>query len=189
MKCPKCKYSTFDYLDTCPRCGKDMTEEKAKLNIFSIKPNPHFLLGSLTGDLNENAFGIEELESVEGGAENIGLEIKEVYDDGSELSINIDQESVSEPDENLELNIDDLNMSSDDKELELNFISDDISLEMSEEAVKMEDGIQEKKGLGEGADKESVHKEEPEKDIEEIDLEPEELEMNLELEEDEDSKE
>jgi len=188
MKCPKCKFTTFDYLDTCPRCGKDMAAEKANLNIFSIKPNPPFLLGSLTGDLNDSAFGLEAMEPTKGGAEGMELKAEEVYDDGSELNINIDQEPISEPDKDVELNIGDLGMPSDDKELELDTVSDNITLEIKEEAVKTEDVSQEEAGLEETADKENVQKEEAEKDVEEIDLEVEDLELNLDLEDDEDTK-
>ena len=236
MKCPKCKFTTFDYLDTCPRCGKNMAAEKANLNIFSIKPNPPFLLGSLTGDLNDSAFGLEAMEPTKGGAEGMELKPEEVYDDGSELNINIDQESISKPDKDVELDIGDLGMPSDDKELEPDVVSDNITLEIKEEAVKTEDVSQEEAGkdleeIGlesedlelnldldeeknidegpmsepdkdiepgvgdldsstseEGADKESVQKEEVEKDLEEIGLESEDLELNLDLDDDEDTK-
>ena len=183
MKCPKCKYTTFDYLDTCPRCGKDMAAEKANLNIFSIKPNPPFLLGSLTGDLNDSSFGLEAMEPTKDAAEGMELKPEEVYDDGSELNINIDQESISKPDKDVELDIGDLGMPSDDKELELDVVSDNITLEIKEEAVKTEDVSQEEAGLEETADKESVQKEEAGKDVEEMDLESEDLELNLDLDE------
>ena len=186
MKCPKCKFVTFDYFDTCPRCGKDMTGEKTKLNIFSIKPNPPFVLGSLTGDLSDSAFGIEALEQMKGEAENIEMKPEEVYDDGSELDITIDEKTVSEPDKDLELNIDDLGMSSGNKELELDFISDDSTPEMKEDVVT-EDVIEEA-DFKEDAEQESIQKEEPEKDMDELDLESEDLELNLELDEDEDTE-
>ena len=181
MKCPKCKFVTFDYFDTCPRCGKDMTGEKTKLNISSIKPNPPFVLGSLTGDLSDSAFGIEALEQMKDEAENIEMKPEEVYDDGSELDITIDEKTVSEPDKDLELNIDDLGMSSGNKELELDFISDDSTPEMKEEAGVTEDVIEEA-DFKEGVEKESVQEEEPEKDMDELDLESEDLDLKIDLE-------
>ena len=36
MKCPKCNYISFDYLDDCKKCGKDLTEHKEKHNIRSV---------------------------------------------------------------------------------------------------------------------------------------------------------
>jgi len=36
MKCPKCNYTSFDYLDTCKKCGKDLSEHKEKFNLRSL---------------------------------------------------------------------------------------------------------------------------------------------------------
>ncbi len=36
MRCPKCGYNSFDHLDSCKKCGKDLTEHKARFNIRSI---------------------------------------------------------------------------------------------------------------------------------------------------------
>jgi len=118
MKCPKCNYTTFDYLDSCPRCGKDLVAEKANLSIFSFKPSPLFLLGSVTSDLKDSESSFEALKSAEGGA-NIELEPDEVYDDGSEFGIHIDEKTFSELDKGIELTIDDLDISSVDKKLDL----------------------------------------------------------------------
>jgi hypothetical protein len=169
MKCPKCKYITFDYLYTCPRCGKDMTPEKEKLNISSVKPNTPFLLGTLTGDLNDSSVGIKVPESTEEGAEGMMLGDEEVYDDGSELSIDIDEKDMSES----------------DKDTELDFTSDNISPEIEEGAVEEKEGGSDSKEV---ESQESVKKEEAEKDSEEIDLDMEDLELKLDFDEDEDFK-
>jgi hypothetical protein len=36
MKCPKCNYTSFDYLDSCKKCGKDLLEHREKHNIRSV---------------------------------------------------------------------------------------------------------------------------------------------------------
>lgn len=33
MFCTRCKYTSFDYLPSCPRCGRDWTEAKRTLNL------------------------------------------------------------------------------------------------------------------------------------------------------------
>ena len=122
MKCPKCKYTTFDYLDTCPRCGKDISSEKAKLNISSIKPNPPFLLGSLTGDLNDSAFAMKVPEAAEPPLESMSMELKaeDIYDDGSELNIDMGKESPPEPSSS-DIDLGDLDSTEGDEDLELDF--------------------------------------------------------------------
>ncbi len=117
MKCPKCKYVTFDYLDTCPRCGKNMSSEKAKLNISGIKANPPFVLGSLTGDISESA---EELAMTE----EMGFEGEEVYDDGSDLDIKIDEEALAEAGDVSEVDIGDLGLGDENKGVEVDFVAD-----------------------------------------------------------------
>ena len=36
MRCPKCGYNSFDYLDSCKKCGKDLAEHKQKFGIVSV---------------------------------------------------------------------------------------------------------------------------------------------------------
>jgi len=59
MKCPKCRYISFDYNEVCPKCNKDLSSERKKINLSGYKPNPPFFLGSLTGDLGDSGFGIK----------------------------------------------------------------------------------------------------------------------------------
>lgn len=179
MKCPKCKYITFDYLNICPRCGKDMSPEKEKLNISSVKPNTPFLLGTLTGDLNDSSVGIKVPESTEEGAEGMMLGDEEVYDDGSELNIDLDEKEISESDVDTEIDIGDIGSSEDDKEIEMDIGSDDISIEVEEEESSSEEGVIQ----------EAVKKEETEKGSEEIELDIEGLNLELDSDEGEDSKE
>lgn len=36
MKCPKCGYNSFDYLDNCKKCGKDLLEFKQRYGLKSV---------------------------------------------------------------------------------------------------------------------------------------------------------
>ena len=199
MKCPKCSYTTFDYLDTCPRCGKDMTAEKAKLNISSIKPKPPFLLGSLTGDLSDSSVGIPIPEDSEEVAEEMKLKDEEVYDDGSELDINMEEESAlplseeSEPEKEEaveEFDLGDLDLSEDNQDMEMEFIPDTsgpaieaTAAEEQEEVIIEEEPSPEKK-----EDKKGVKPKEAEKDMEELNLDVEDLDLELDLEGDSEEK-
>jgi len=53
MKCPKCSYVSFDYNLTCPKCDKDISSEQEKLHLPSFRPDPPFMLGALTGEVND----------------------------------------------------------------------------------------------------------------------------------------
>jgi len=138
-----------------------MSSEKAKLNISGIKPNPPFVLGSLTGDLNEGGEEATVAESMKVGAEEMKLRGEEIYDDGSELDINIDEEPVSESDDVTEIDIGDLGLTDEDKGVEVDFVSD-----------------------AEGG----AEKQESEKKSEDLDLDLEDMELDLDLEEDEEPK-
>jgi len=187
MKCPKCKYTAFDYLDACPRCGKDLTAEKAKLNISSSKPNPPSLLGSLTGDLNDSSLEVSVPESIKEGAEDMTLKGEEIYDDGSELDISIDEEPVSESGEGAEVDLGDLGPSDEDSELEMDPVTDKDSTEAAEGAREEKAVGEEESGLEESGDQKKLETEETEKDSESMDLDLGDLDLELDFAEDEDS--
>lgn len=187
MKCPKCKYVAFDYLDICPRCGKDMSAEKAKLNISAIKPNPPSLLGSLTGDLDDSSVELRVPESVEKGAEDVKLKgEEEIYDDGSELDINMEEEPISESGKEAELDLGDLSSEEDDEGLEMDLVSD-TGPEVAEEAGKETEGTEEGPAIEGSGDQEDVQGEETKKDSKAVDLDMEDLDLELDFDEDEDS--
>jgi hypothetical protein len=90
MKCPKCRYISFDYNEVCPKCNKDLASERKKMNFPDYKPNPSFFLGSLTGDLGDSRFGIEV------GAIT-GKEDVEIKDLEMHLDIETSQEGTEKP--------------------------------------------------------------------------------------------
>jgi hypothetical protein len=53
MKCPKCGYISFDYLDRCKSCGDDLVPTKIKLNIYTKQPEL---------DVNDEGFAVEKVE-------------------------------------------------------------------------------------------------------------------------------
>ena len=54
MKCPKCGYVSFDYNESCPKCDEDIRAERTKLNLSDYRWDPPFLLGALTGQVDES---------------------------------------------------------------------------------------------------------------------------------------
>jgi hypothetical protein len=183
MKCSKCKYTTFDYFDTCPRCGKDISGEKVKLNILAIKPNTPFLLGSLTGDLNDSSAAFVVPGAVKEASESLRIDTNEIYDDGSELNINIDEQQVAGPEVGSAEDIGDLSSTETEQDLELDFDSGQTPEEIGEQE-KPQEAVYE---LDEGGDQPDVSEGEAKRKDEALDLDIEDLDLQLEISEDEDS--
>jgi hypothetical protein len=59
MNCSNCGYISFDYNQSCPKCDKVTSSERAKLNLPDCRPDPSFLLGALTGQANESEVEIQ----------------------------------------------------------------------------------------------------------------------------------
>ncbi|MBI3600564.1 MAG: hypothetical protein HY097_07975 [Nitrospinae bacterium] len=38
MKCPKCGYVSFEYLDTCRKCGRDLSQFKSAMGVAAFTP-------------------------------------------------------------------------------------------------------------------------------------------------------
>ncbi|MEN6447688.1 MAG: hypothetical protein ABFD70_08110 [Syntrophaceae bacterium] len=52
MKCPKCGYISYDYLDRCKSCGEDLVPTKIKLNIYTKQPDI---------EVNDEGFAVEKV--------------------------------------------------------------------------------------------------------------------------------
>ncbi len=50
MKCQKCGYTSFDYNQRCPKCNKDLSQEREWVNLPPFKPNPPALLDGIAGE-------------------------------------------------------------------------------------------------------------------------------------------
>jgi len=104
MKCPKCSYISFDYNEICPKCNKDISTEREKMNLPTFRPNPPFLLGSLVGASK----GSEEAPLMDDGhvslaaQQNIDIELEEPaaevsqgeFDDTYRLDASLDATSA-----------------------------------------------------------------------------------------------
>lgn len=44
MKCPKCGYTSFPYLESCRKCGHALAEQRAALGVYALRPDPPDLL-------------------------------------------------------------------------------------------------------------------------------------------------
>lgn len=46
MKCPKCGYTSFDYLDSCKKCGADVREVRTRLQIIAVSPDERAVMAA-----------------------------------------------------------------------------------------------------------------------------------------------
>jgi hypothetical protein len=44
MKCPKCGYTSFAYLENCRQCGQGLAEQQAAFGFYALRPSPPDLL-------------------------------------------------------------------------------------------------------------------------------------------------
>jgi len=51
MRCPKCAYVSFDHLEKCAKCSRDLLPSREDLNLLDFRPEVPFLLGSLVGEM------------------------------------------------------------------------------------------------------------------------------------------
>jgi hypothetical protein len=93
MRCPKCRFVSFDYLDQCKKCGTDLSAERERLNLFNFEPSiPHF-------------FGV--LDDADQGLD--GLFEPTAATDDIEISLD-DDSGASGPDKSAELEGDEVIM-------------------------------------------------------------------------------
>ena len=103
MKCPKCGYMSFDFNQICPKCNKNISTARDKLNLPSYRPSPPSLLGALTGEAGDSAIGLgidgtdfspEDSQTIEA--------MEEAFEDSQSLDMQIEatpEEGVHFPEE------------------------------------------------------------------------------------------
>ncbi|MGE5839622.1 MAG: hypothetical protein ACM34H_06775 [Deltaproteobacteria bacterium] len=130
MKCPKCSYIGFDYNLSCPKCNKDISAEQEKLHIPAFRPDPPFLLATLTGEANESQVSV----TATGSQISLEKEVDISLDDSSLLDSG---EVVAE--DSSELNLDSEELSLDDT-TSLSLDTDQVQAEVAESLQKSRTG-------------------------------------------------
>lgn len=125
MYCAKCKYTTFDHFDNCPKCGKSWQEEKEKLGLGWL----NFVSGNFS-DLET-----QELEETKISTKEEKFE----FENNEESVFSSEQETPVEKSKDehaplLEANItSDSNISNESEEMEIEFSPENIFEEPSSE--------------------------------------------------------
>ena len=84
MRCPKCGYVSFDHNESCPKCNKNLSPERQRLNLITFAPDPPYLLGGLLGEVNESGM---HLHSAGSGAFNVLQEELEFESETEEMEV------------------------------------------------------------------------------------------------------
>jgi hypothetical protein len=81
MKCPKCGFTSFDYLDECKKCGVDISDVRSELGIIAVSPDER-AASSPTGMMVDDSVGVGDVEAPAdteglGGATFLGEDLSE----------------------------------------------------------------------------------------------------------------
>jgi hypothetical protein len=104
MRCPKCGYVSFDHLNNCLKCSRDLSGCRTDLNLMDFRPEVPFLLGSLVGEMEGGGaqqalsltqetelelgeLGMSEPSAPEGSIDMGDLEIPSGDDSPDEMSL------------------------------------------------------------------------------------------------------
>ena len=101
MKCPKCGYMSFDFNQICPKCNKNISTARDKMNLPYYRPSPPSLLGALTGEAGVSNIGLRIDGEDEGGFAEPGADfspedsqtieaMEEAFQDSQSLDMQIE---------------------------------------------------------------------------------------------------
>lgn len=142
MKCPKCGYISFDHHNACPKCKKDISAERGKLNLSDFTPSVPFLLGALTGMADDS---IMEIEIAASGVGHPAPAEEELEVEEHSASILEDEDEAASIDHDLMISLDEewSPLEEEEEESVLSESGMDLDLEkgmdISEEAVGLQD--------------------------------------------------
>ena len=97
MKCPKCGYHSFDHLDSCKKCGKDLAEHKAKFNLRGFFSPGQTMAAEPEPEVDENN---EEPEQSDDGSVDFGFDFLDEEEDpvgepASDISLGDDTQDIN----------------------------------------------------------------------------------------------
>lgn len=126
MRCPKCGYISFDHLETCGKCSKDLSVESTTLGggLYSIEA-PRFLVFSTEGeDTFADAFDQSEDRVIEID--------DEIVDSDLDILVVSDDDAFDDGANDREIDASNLSMSQGDDELVFDDESDDQDVELKD---------------------------------------------------------
>jgi hypothetical protein len=96
MKCPKCGYTSFPYLESCSRCGRGLAEERAAFGLYALRPDPpDLLMAYQAAPLDINGTTLTPAPSSPlvdlGHLDEIGLELAEAEEPPSAAEVGREQ--------------------------------------------------------------------------------------------------
>ena len=121
MKCQKCGYISFDHNEICPKCKKNISAVRDKMNLPPYKAVPLSLLGSLTGEGNDSGIGasLHSSEETLPMGKDVGLSPEEAqaieamektFNDSQEIEIELETTADEIEKDSPGVDIDDLSM-------------------------------------------------------------------------------
>ncbi|MFV1951942.1 MAG: hypothetical protein ACC630_08330 [Nitrospinota bacterium] len=120
MKCPKCGYVSFEYLDECRKCGRDLVKFKEDAGIYMVMP------GSFGGPGLAGVSSMEVAEDVAVAEENDETVSEESHEDEGGIVMSMETETSSE----VEIETGDTRMDVEEESTADKIEMEDVSLDM-----------------------------------------------------------
>jgi len=63
MKCPKCGYASFPYLDSCGKCGQGWAQQREAFGLYALRPDaPDLLVAYRETPVDADAMGVVSMQ-------------------------------------------------------------------------------------------------------------------------------
>ncbi|MBI1987436.1 MAG: hypothetical protein HYS70_03690 [Nitrospinae bacterium] len=145
MKCPKCGYVSFNYLERCKKCGRDLVAFKAEHNLWGIKPGTLNIYSSMQQAMEQGeprpVPSIEDLTDLEEGLPH-GIEMIEEEDEEPTFSQDALSSVIPEAElEGIQLDLGEIDFQEEEEvTLALQDRGEEVAMELEEIALVEEAG-------------------------------------------------